>query len=985
MDTLFDLFNLPASMNSWFVLMLTLFVKGTLILTATGLIVYVLRRSSAAVRHLAWCAGLLSLLVLPVLSALLPQYQTGFLPQTAELLQPGSRDAPQMASAPSTLLDIPTQTSTTAPLTTQITDEVPPTALATPQTARAETPEVGLTSPRMIADLGFHWSTWLFLIWSIGLLFLLIRMAIAHGGVHLLVRRGTSVHDDEWQQLAREMANRLGIRRSVRLRWSAWTKVPLSVGVWRPTIILPANARAWGQRQRQTVLLHELAHVRRRDCLMQLLAQFTCAVHWFNPLAWVAARQVRIERERATDDMVLLAGVQASTYAEVLLEIANSLRSAKKPVAAALAMARHHRLESRLMAILDSSLCHSSLNRSGATIVVLIVACIVLPLAVLHPAQAHTARNAVADDVGSDTTLTPVDAHLTGTEEIIGDAGFDIAIEPSTTLNPGAAIDADIDTNYENTESVDSNWEAAVSDTLTTEQLNMLRRRYGIDSTYIHEIEALGFKDLGLDDYIALGENDIDPDFIRGMQAVGYEDLAISDLVALATHDIDPNFVRGMQAAGLVRGMQEMGYADLTMSDFISLAINDIDPNYVRGMQAAGLTDLTKSELISMAINEIDPNYVRGMQEMGYADLTMSDFISLAINDIDPNYVRGMQAAGLTDLTRSELISMAINEIDPNYVRGMQEMGYADLTMSDFISLAINDIDPNYVRGMQAAGLTDLTRSELISMAINEIDPNYVRGMQEMGYADLTMSDFISLAINDIDPNYVRGMQAAGLTDLTRSELISMAINEIDPNYVRGMQEVGYADLTMSDFISLAINDIDPNYVRGMQAAGLTDLTRSELISMAINEIDPNYVRGMQEMGYADLTMSDFISLAINDIDPNYVRGMQAAGLTDLTRSELISMAINEIDPNYVRGMQEMGYADLTIKDFISLAINDIDPNYVRGMQAAGLTDLTRSELIALAMHRIDPNYVRGMQAAGYVDLTVAELVALAKKSMGQE
>ena len=77
MDTLFDFFYLPVNMNSWFVLMLTLFVKGTLILTATGLLVYVLRRSSAGARYSAWCAGLLSLLALPVLSALLPQWQTG--------------------------------------------------------------------------------------------------------------------------------------------------------------------------------------------------------------------------------------------------------------------------------------------------------------------------------------------------------------------------------------------------------------------------------------------------------------------------------------------------------------------------------------------------------------------------------------------------------------------------------------------------------------------------------------------------------------------------------------------------------------------------------------------------------------------------------------------------------------------------------------------------------------------------------------------
>ncbi len=83
MDTLFELSHFPANMSSWLVLMLTLFVKGSLVLTAAGLMAFALRRNSAAARYLVWCAGLLSLLVLPVLSALLPQWQTGILPQTA--------------------------------------------------------------------------------------------------------------------------------------------------------------------------------------------------------------------------------------------------------------------------------------------------------------------------------------------------------------------------------------------------------------------------------------------------------------------------------------------------------------------------------------------------------------------------------------------------------------------------------------------------------------------------------------------------------------------------------------------------------------------------------------------------------------------------------------------------------------------------------------------------------------------------------------
>ena len=791
MDTMFDFSQFPVSMNSWLIVMFLLFVKGTLILTASALAVYLLRRSSAAARYLAWYTGLVGLLLLPVLSAILPQWQPGFLQGTAQ-------DAPHAVSDPATPM-------AADPLVAESNIHESDTAAEIPQqTTQADTAEAGVESPGMLSALDFHWSTWVFLAWLTGFLFILGRVGVAHAGAHLLVIRGAAVKDEDWHQLVRETAKRLGVRRSVRLRWSSWTGVPLSIGVWRPTVVLPEIARTWDHRHRRTVLLHELAHVRRRDCLMQLLAQVTCAFHWPNPLVWVAAHKACLEGERATDNMVLSAGIQASTYAEILLEIARSIGSPKKYAVAAFALGRQSTLENRLTAILDPRLCHRTLSRIASFTAVALAACIVLPLAILHPSEAHSASDAGAVETVADSTLTLTDVRVTGIEQIQYDSDFQISIEPISGIHLDKPVEKTVSTTYEDTERADSIWESATGDTLTAEQLRMLRRKYGIDSTYIHEIKKLGYEGLGVEDFIALGDNDIDPDYIRGMQSVGYADLTVKDLVDLITHGIDKNYVRGLQSAGLVKGMLSVEYGDLAIRDYIALAMYDIDPNYVRGLQSAGLTGLTRSELIAMATNNVDPNYVRGMQSLGYADLTIRDYIAMAMSDIDPNYVRGLQSAGLTGLTRSELIAMATNDVDPNYVRGMQSLGYADLTIRDYIAMAMSDIDPNYVRGLQSAGLSDLARSELIAMASFDIDPNYVRGMRDVGYGDLTMNDFIALASYDIDPNYIRGMQAAGLTDLTRSELISLTSYDIDPNYVRGMQAAAVTDLSVAELVELA-------------------------------------------------------------------------------------------------------------------------------------------------------------------------------------
>jgi len=117
--------------------------------------------------------------------------------------------------------------------------------------------------------------------------------------------------------------------------------MPMTWGIRRPAILLPAEADNWTAEWRRDVLLHELAHVKRHDFLIQLMAHFACAVYWFHPMVWLAATRLREERERACDDHVLRAGATPSTYASHLLDIARGLRAARaRPSLASVAMAR---------------------------------------------------------------------------------------------------------------------------------------------------------------------------------------------------------------------------------------------------------------------------------------------------------------------------------------------------------------------------------------------------------------------------------------------------------------------------------------------------------------------------------------------------------------------------------------------------------------------------------------------------------------------
>jgi hypothetical protein len=113
---------------------------------------------------------------------------------------------------------------------------------------------------------------------------------------------------------------------------------PAVAGIFRPVVLMPRVALGWSKARWNVVLLHELAHVRERDCLVGVLAELVCAVHWFDPLAWVTRAQWRKTRELAADEDVVMRGVKPSDYATHLLDVASDI-SAKQIPRGVLAMA----------------------------------------------------------------------------------------------------------------------------------------------------------------------------------------------------------------------------------------------------------------------------------------------------------------------------------------------------------------------------------------------------------------------------------------------------------------------------------------------------------------------------------------------------------------------------------------------------------------------------------------------------------------------
>lgn len=161
----------------------------------------------------------------------------------------------------------------------------------------------------------------LLLVWSACVLLLTIVLAY-HVVRFTWLLRSASAPSPVMSRLVCRCAGQLGIRRHVDLRVHERLSCPMVWGLFRPVILLPGHlARDLNEAELSTILLHELAHVKRYDCVVNWVQVLTGVVFFFNPLVWLANRQMRIEREKACDDMVLSAsGLKRREYARSLLK-----------------------------------------------------------------------------------------------------------------------------------------------------------------------------------------------------------------------------------------------------------------------------------------------------------------------------------------------------------------------------------------------------------------------------------------------------------------------------------------------------------------------------------------------------------------------------------------------------------------------------------------------------------------------------------------
>jgi beta-lactamase regulating signal transducer with metallopeptidase domain len=325
-------------------LLVEIAIKVSCVLASAWVVTRAMRRRSAAARHLVWTIAVLAMLLVPAVVVVGPEWPVPMLP--------GARSADGIdrqaggllgESAESLAESLVLRPERRAPadrgLSIEETGPVIPSS-ALPRTTEA--PWVPL-----------NWGLLAIGLWLAGAMLFSLRLLFGMAWVARTARRARPVDDPAWISALDEARRTLRITAPSTLYLSDGTSIPVVSGLWRHTLLLPLEAGRWTEERRRVVLLHELSHVRRRDTLVALVAQVARALHWFNPLAHMAVGRLRMEQERACDDLVLEAGTRAPDYADHLVQIAQAYRARGLAAWSAPAMARPSELEGRLLAILD--------------------------------------------------------------------------------------------------------------------------------------------------------------------------------------------------------------------------------------------------------------------------------------------------------------------------------------------------------------------------------------------------------------------------------------------------------------------------------------------------------------------------------------------------------------------------------------------------------------------------------------------------------
>ena len=771
----------------------TVAMRVTVMLGVAGLVYLVAcwRRASAAHRHLIWSIALVASLGLPLFGSVLPPVRVPI--PAAFAAQPEAAPGPSLGGRGPGRQQV-----------ARAVAEVPATVIH-----EAPAPAVLASSHRSL----FSVTEVLLALYVGGCLILVAGIVRDHWLLSWLTREAELVTDEPWRTLLESLADRTGVRRRVKLLRAHAPVSPLTAGIIRPVIVIPSSAEEWSSARREAVLLHELAHVSRHDCLTQTLAAVACALYWPHPLAWIAAARLRVDRELACDDAVLARGIWARDYARDLLELARALSTPVPRLA--VSMAGVGELEGRIRSLIDGARSRRAPSRVTTSVAIVgacvagVLAAIVrpAPVAAAAPVQVPPTESrplvVTPSPFGGQFAIrltTPADgpehqgrvhvmlwtpgintfysemrelAGLTREQLLTEGAALQFALrrDAGTLVFAGLARHGTAEGQF--SFEADTSFNRALANrgiAAITPEEQFSFARHNLSLAFLDELARLGYPTPTRRELVVAATSGADLTYLREMSALGYRARSLSALVALSNEGVDPPFVRRLSA---------LGYRSLPIPDLLQLRNEDVDSSFIASANARAGRKLSVGELILRRLNRTESE-PPAAQPIADDTVTTGRWMLHALSggllqlDIEwANVNQWRRVIRADDLT----------ELEPNggRFRLVQDAGVFTFEGGFNGGAGSGEFtfvpDKSFLSTLRSLGIRDADRigiHQLKNLAFGFMSADSVRGLITEGVAPLTLHEVVDLAVYQITPAFVRQVKTAGYTDLTVRRLVDI-------------------------------------------------------------------------------------------------------------------------------------------------------------------------------------------------------------------
>lgn len=722
----------------------------TLIALIAGILLWVLRARSAALRYMVLNGALLlSICVVVATFFYCLDYQKPLFQEAKSGWAAQEVAALQQAPAPTTIA------------------KVSPQAVAYRQT----------TSPAQWSDYFYAYQPLIVLIWLLGLLAGLFRLMGHLSYSRSLRTRMNFEVDPYWSELLEQLSRKAGFQKPLALLESALVRSPLTIGWLKPAILFPIGViNKLSEQEVEAILAHELAHIVRHDYLFNLLQSFTETIFYYHPAVWWLSAQVRNEREHACDDLAIQwLGDKRLVYAKSLVAMQEMAYFPQTQSLLAFAGNNRGQLLQRVQRLFSPQTF--KLNIMEKWIATLLVACSVAVLAVAQrantpePKPLNNPVNPPGPDLYSgiwqadffkDSVCLNLSSGHRDQRWMMGEC------YPQSTF--GSWADAEGNVNL------------SISRPAGTLQFSgkiegaegFGKFKFVPDDSYIARLEKEGIQPIDQHLMIQLFWANFSQNYVAELKKSGFREVDADKLVQLAVFKVDNS-----EADKLKKMASGLSDATITIDDLIQLKVANVQPEMLEAYRERGLTDLDLSQVVAFSMLEVDPGYMKSMQELGLGAFDAEAMTAAKVNGVTPEYVRNMQATGIKGLDLETVMSLKIHGVEPKDVKALEAAGFD-----------ISDVET------------------LLSAQIHGIDPAFISEVETWGFRKPTMEDLVSIKIHGINAQMIQDLRDAGIQKLDISDLVNAQIHDISPEYIRKMAEKGYRFDRIDDYVDLKIQQM---------------------------------------------------------------------------------------------------------------------------------------------------------------------------------